>query len=121
MDTHFTITGIVEHGQGQGDKTGAKTANLPLSLATFPQGLYFATVDFEDSTYRALLYFGINSLTDQDCLEVHLLDYSGDLYGKSITVTTGRFLRPPMKFANVEELRAQIEKDLAEVEANVSV
>jgi len=115
-EKHYTITGIVEHGQGKGDKTGAKTANLPLELATFPKGLYLATVVVDGATHQALLYYGINMLTGRDCLEVHLLNYSGDLYGKNITVTTERYVRFPRKFPTIGELSAQIGRDLKFVE-----
>ncbi len=115
-EKQYTIVGTVEHGKGQGHKTGAKTANLPLALATFPKGLYLCTVDFDGQTKQGLLYHGINILTNQDCLEVHLLNYTGDLYGKQITVTTQRYIRFPKKFTSVEDLAKQIAKDLRVVE-----
>lgn len=111
-EKHYTITGVVERGQGKGDTTGAKTANLPLSLATFPKGLYLSSVEFDGAQHQGLLYYGINILSNKDCLEVHLLNYNGDLYGKTITVTTDRYIRFPKRFASVEALAAQIGKDL---------
>ena len=78
------------------------------------KGLYSCKVDLEGTSYRGLMYYGINSLTDKDCLEIHILDFSGDIYGKNITVTTERYLRFPKKFKTVEALSTQIKKDLAQ-------
>lgn len=113
MTRSRTIAGTVLAGQNQGDKVGAKTANLDLALAKdLPKGLYVAAVDCGGQTHRGLLYYGINSLTNKDCLEVHLLDFAGDLYGKQITVTTERYLRLPKKFATIEVLAQQIKRDI---------
>jgi riboflavin kinase/FMN adenylyltransferase len=48
------------------------------------------------------------------CLEVHLLDFRGDLYGEELTVEFIKFLRPERKFASPDALRAQILRDCAE-------
>ena len=47
-------------------------------------------------------------------LEVHFLDYSGDLYGKELKVELGKCLRPEMKFSGIDELKAQISSDCDE-------
>src|SRR3989338_4231808 len=113
MTRSRTIIGTVLAGKNQGDKIGAKTANLDLALAqNLPKGLYLATVESDGQTHRGLLYYGINSLTSKDCLEVHLLDFGGDLYGKKITVMTERYMRFPKRFATVEGLAEQVRKDL---------
>ena len=94
---------------------GARTANLDISLAkNLPKGLYSSKVDFNGTFYRGLMYHGINSLTNKDCLEVHILEFNGDLYGKNITATTERYLRFPKRFKNVQELSEQIKKDLSQ-------
>jgi riboflavin kinase/FMN adenylyltransferase len=111
----FTITGIVHKGNSQGAKLGAPTANLDLALAKdLPKGLYTCTVTIGTSTapYRGLLYYGHNSLSEKDCLEVHLLDFKGDLYGEKISVITTRFLRRQKKFKTPEALKKQIEEDI---------
>ncbi|HEY9875432.1 MAG TPA: riboflavin kinase, partial [Candidatus Obscuribacterales bacterium] len=44
-------------------------------------------------------------------VEVHLLDWSGDLYGQTVTVSLEKFLRPEQKFASLDALKAQIQVD----------
>ena len=108
------IKGIVKPGQGQGQALGAKTANLDVALAAkLAPGLYLSKVILGNATYQGLLYYGYNMLSQTVCLEVHLLDFTGDIYGKQIAVTTERYLRLPKKFDSLEELAGQIKKDLA--------
>ena len=109
------INGIVLAGNNNGERTGARTANLDISLAkNLPKGLYSCKVDLDGVFYRGLLYYGINSLTEKDCLEIHILEFNGDIYGKEITAITERYLRFPKKFKSVEKLSEQIKKDLSQ-------
>ncbi len=112
---HFVVEGLVSPGNQQGKKLGAATANLPLVAAKkLPKGLYSCSVRIGESTaqYRGLLYYGYNSLTELDCLEVHLFDFNADLYGEQLTITTQKFLRRPKKFRDPKKLAAQIEQDI---------
>ncbi|MCX6780431.1 MAG: riboflavin kinase [Candidatus Magasanikbacteria bacterium] len=107
------ITGTVKPGLNKGKSTGARTANLNLALAKdLPPGLYTTVVKVGKERFFGLLYYGYNSISDKDCLEVHILDFSKNIYGKKITATTLYFLRPPKKFKTKKALVAQIKKDL---------
>ena len=109
------ISGIVLTGNNNGEKTGARTANLDIGLAkNLAKGLYSCKVDLNGIFYRGLLYYGFNSLTNKDCLEIHILEFNGNIYGKKITASTERYLRFPKRFKNVEKLSEQIKKDLAQ-------
>ena len=113
MTLPTTFTGLVLPGHGQGDAVGARTANFDLALATdLAPGLYacHATLDHQD--YRGLLYYGHNSLTGSDCLEVHFLNFTGNLYEKNITVTVDHYIREPKIFADPASLKLQIAADL---------
>ncbi len=113
LNRSFTIMGKVLPGFSRGEEAGAKTANLDISLAgKLPQGLYLVDVISDDQKYKGLFYYGRNSLSNEDCLEVHFLDFSGDIYGKNITVITERYLRLPKRFELIEDLARQIKKDL---------
>lgn len=108
-----TIIGRVKKGQGMGAKIGLKTANLDTKLAKkLPKGLYTCQVILDRQNYKGLLYYGYNSLTKKDCLEIHIKNFSGDIYRKKITVTTDRYLRAPKIFASTKKLAEQIKKDL---------
>ena len=52
--------------------------------------------------------------TKEPIVEVHILDYEGDLYGKNIEIDILKKLRNEQKFANLEELKLQIKKDTEE-------
>ncbi len=107
------ITGTILPGQGRGQETGAATANLELRLAHgLPKGLYACLAELAGVPYKGLLYHGYNSLTQTDCLEVHLFGYTGNLHGQKITVQIGQFLRGEKKFNSVAELKKQITEDL---------
>lgn len=108
-----TITGQVLPGLNQGKKIGAQTANLDIALAKkIPTGLYTAVVKIGKEKFSGLLYYGYNSLSHRDCLEVHILNFCQNIYGKKLTVTTQYFLRPAKKFKTKKALIAQIQKDL---------
>ncbi len=109
----FIFTATVLPGHGEGKHLGAPTANFDLNLAkNLAHGLYTCTATVDGTIFKALLYYGINSLTSQDCLEAHLLDFNGNLYDKKITVRVGQLLRGEKIFTTKEELREQISLDI---------
>jgi riboflavin kinase/FMN adenylyltransferase len=90
-----------------------QTANLDLKLAgNLPKGLYTCRANFDNQSHNCLLYYGYNSLSKSDCLEVHIVNFSGNIYGKKITINTDRYLRLPKKFDSTEKLAEQLTKDL---------
>lgn len=109
------IRGLVEAGQNLGSQTGANTANLDVSLAkNLSKGLYTCTVNWQNRQYPSLLYYGHNSLSQKDCLEVHILNFSQDIYGQKIEIVIKNFIRPEIKFNSLNDLKNQIKKDLTE-------
>lgn len=110
-----TITGKVLPGLSKGKEMGARTANLDIALAKdLPKGLYACKVKIAKKKYAGLLYYGYNSLKKADCLEIHILDFSEDIYGQTIITTTTKFIRPEKIFKNTGSLKKQIAKDLKE-------
>lgn len=107
------LSGQVMSGAGEGGKTGIHTANLDIALAKdLPRGLYTCRVTIGNENYSGLLYYGYNSLTKKDCLEVHIFNFSANILGQQITVQTERYLRLPKKFAGPADLAEQIKRDM---------
>jgi riboflavin kinase/FMN adenylyltransferase len=104
--------GTVSKGKGTGAVFGFPTANIPLADPSV-SGVYAAIVTVSRTDYSAAVY------ADQKrkLLEAHLLDFSGDLYDKEITVVLGQKIREDQDFSDVETLRKQIETDVATIRA----
>lgn len=113
----FDLDGVVVPGDGRGRTIGVPTANVDTLNELMPcAGVYAvrARVD-EDPAWRAGAAnigvkptFGGNTVT----VEVHLLDFSGDLYGKTLRVQFLSWLRAEHRFASAAELTRQIRRDL---------
>lgn len=113
ISKYSTIKGTVLAGQNKGDETGARTANLALELAKgLKKGLYSCDVLLNKKNYDGLLFYGHNSLSKKNCLEIHILNFNKDIYGKKLEIIIKKFLRPPKKFKKIENLRKQIEHDI---------
>jgi len=107
------ITGTVIEGKNKGQEIGMRTANLLTARADkLPKGLYTCAVTWEGHSYQGLLYYGHNSLSGEDCLEAHILNFSGDIYGKNIEIKTDKYLRLPKKFKDTKDLMERTKKDL---------
>lgn len=101
------ISGIVIEGDHYGRKLGFPTVNLDTKDELPKVGVYSGLAILDNKEYRAGILINPNGK-----VEAHLLKYSGDAYGKMVTLTTGEFLRDFKKFETEEELKTQIEKDL---------
>ena len=97
-------------GERRGTVLGFPTANIPLHDTTL-SGIYIATAHVDGANRPAAVYAD----TRRSLLEVHVLDYSGDLYGEEIVVTLIKQLRASAHFEDDRELRAAIAKDIADV------
>lgn len=109
----FTLTGTVLHGRGVGHTLGFPTANIDLSQTRkmLPAyGVY--AVRIGDRIGMANLgpvpTFGV----DKPLLEVHLLDFHGDLYGQTVTVEFIHRLRDIVRFDSSEALQRQLQEDI---------
>jgi len=115
----WTVEGRVEHGDKRGRTIGFPTANMRLDSTIRPAyGVYAvrATV-FEDdkpvSTHDGVANFGTRPMYEipTPLLETFFFDFSGDLYGKHVSVALVQYLRPEAKFDGLQALKAQIAKD----------
>jgi len=112
----YTISGRVAHGDKLGHKLGFPTANIYLQHKILPiRGVYITKV--YNLANKALI--GVTNVGNRptingsrNVLEVHLLNFAKDIYGKRITIEFIKKLRDEIKFASLDELKQQIEKDV---------
>lgn len=114
----FEIEGRVEHGDKRGRTIGFPTANVELGEYLRPRfGVYAVLAGIDEGTrtvwHKGVANLGlrptVGGLTER--LEVHLFDFDGDLYGRHLRVQLRAFIRPEMKFAGLDALKAQIAAD----------
>ncbi|MBO6258677.1 MAG: bifunctional riboflavin kinase/FAD synthetase [Succinivibrio sp.] len=113
----YAILGKVVHGNAIGRTMGFPTANVNLRRRKFPlKGVFAVRVRIKDTEYAGVANVGsrptVMEHQKQSLLEVHLFDFAGDLYGKSLEVSFVRKLRDEKKFSGLEELKGQIQSDL---------
>ncbi len=112
------IVGRVTEGSRIGRGLGYPTANLPVGRdIAAADGVYAAAVEYGGRRYGAMAYLGVKPTFPGGgrVLELHLLDFTGDLYGENLEAELLEFIRPDRKFASPEQLRAQIEKDKEQI------
>ena len=114
----YQIKGKVIEGQKLGRTIGFPTANLEIPPEKFlpGKGVYTVMVNGDKSNLTDL--WGVMNIGDRPTvsgknisIEVHILDWKGDLYGENLTVTLINFLRPEQKFNSLDALKIQIQKD----------
>ena len=112
----YSLTGIVEHGNGIGNQIGFPTANIQIdTIKHLPvSGVYTAHTQIDGIVYSALVNIGNNPTIGNERLsvEAHIVGYQGDLYGQQLTIYFSDFVRSEQKFASLADLQRQIEKDM---------
>lgn len=126
----YSLVGPVVPGQQLGRTLGFPTANLQLPQDKFlPRyGVYAVRVWRNNHIAGNQPLLGVMNIGCRPTVEgrhptveVHLLDWSGDLYGQTLTVTLEQFLRPEQKFASIEALKDQIQADCIAVRKGLGV
>ena len=122
----FVLSGTVTRGAGLGRKLGFPTANLDRReyargklYITF--GVYAGTAAVSDTQkkYRAGIVIGPIDKSGLPKIEAHLLDFSGRLYGKKVSLFLIRYLRPYKTFKTADALKKQIMEDLERVRRRI--
>jgi riboflavin kinase/FMN adenylyltransferase len=116
------LSGTVIHGKQLGHTLGVPTCNLaiPSGVIIPPYGVYATRVSLGDQTYLAATNVGVRpTVDDGDAVTVEpwLLDYQGDLYGRTIRVAFHKRLRPERRFDSLEALREEILRNAAQTRA----
>jgi len=117
LGREYTILGTVTRGDNLGKKIGFPTANLSAHSEQFPpNGVYVAEARIDGELYRGVINLGIrptvSSGKSERVLEIHLFDFSRDIYGHDVEVRFLKFLRPEKKLANLDALVQQIRQDV---------
>jgi riboflavin kinase/FMN adenylyltransferase len=112
----WRVSGRVVGGARRGTGMGFPTANFPLPKgATLGHGIYAVRVHLDNVAHDGAAYLGTRPTFDDGppVLEVFLLDFSGDLYGRNIEVEFIDFIRADRRFRSIDELVAQMDRDIA--------
>jgi riboflavin kinase/FMN adenylyltransferase len=117
LGREYTILGTVTSGDKLGKKIGFPTANLSAHSEQFPpNGVYFAEAKLDGAVYPGVVNLGVRPTVSENkserILEIHLLDFDRDIYGKDLEVRFVRYLRSEKKFENIDALTRQIGLDV---------
>ena len=116
LGRHYQIRGTVIAGRNRGGKLlGFPTANIKLYDELCPKtGIYAVTVDLDGRLLQGVANIGYSPTFDDHVftVEVHILDFDSDIYDRKIKVNFLQRIRDEIKFNSIEELAAQIHKDI---------
>ncbi|MBP9761605.1 riboflavin kinase [Candidatus Saccharibacteria bacterium] len=114
-------SGTVLRGDQYGRVLGFPTANLDATILKTikKEGVYACNVRLGGNIYRGALYLGprIVLRETQRVLEIHILDFDQEIYGKILNFKLGVFIRPPEDFDSIADLKIQLAKDIAAARA----
>jgi len=115
----YSITGKVIYGRQLGRTLGVPTANIQLHRYVAPiSGVYACEMELPGSLAQGVANVGvrptIDDKTPKPILEVHLFDFDGNLYGKTVRVVFRHKIREEKKFDGLDELKAAIAEDIRE-------
>lgn len=117
----YCFSGTVLHGKQLGRRLGFPTLNIaiPGGMTVPKYGVYFSTCELSGKVYRAVSNIGIRPTTDDiristvNC-ETFLFDFDSDVYGQSIKVNLCTMKRGEKTFSSVNELKCQVDRDIAD-------
>jgi riboflavin kinase/FMN adenylyltransferase len=117
----FSLHGCVVTGAGRGIKLGFPTANLDINSeqAMPADGIYATWAHIDGQLYQSVTNIGKRPTFDGKVrtVEVYVLDYRGDLYGREMKIDVAECLRGEKKFGTVEELKKQMVEDVKQSRA----
>lgn len=116
----FTFSGEVTRGDGRGRTLNMPTANIaPAAAMVVPaKGVYAAIAELDGRRLPAAVNVGVRPTFERDgelLVEAHVIDFEGDLYGRTIQLAFLERLRDELSFQSAEELVAQMQEDVEQV------
>lgn len=120
LGSEYFVTGTVIEGKNLGKKLGFPTANLQLDedYVLPSPGVYYAQVSIDNKIYDSATSLGINLTFDDEVeqkIESHILDFEGNLYGKTIAVRFIQKIREMMRFDDLNHLQKQVISDIKDI------
>jgi riboflavin kinase/FMN adenylyltransferase len=119
----YKMHGLVVKGKQLGNSIGFPTANLEIigQRKLIPQnGVYAVTVSIDNSIYNGMMNIGNRPTVDKDGerkVEIHILDFSENLYGKTLHVNCIERVRDEKKFSSLENLQLQLKADKNQIQS----
>ena len=111
----YRLTGTVSRGAGRGRTIGFPTANLEAIPVLIPQqGVYAGRCQIAETLYKVAIHIGPNPTFGENAskVEVHVIEFSGDLYGQQLDVELLGRIRGLQKFSGADELIEQLKIDV---------
>ena len=117
LDRNWSIEGLVQKGRQMGKKIGFPTCNLDIKNYVIPKlGVYAVKICTKNPNkiLKGIANIGFRPTFNQKkiLLEVHIFNFSGNLYNKVLTIDFISFIRNEKKFKNINQLKKQISSDL---------
>lgn len=117
----YSVSGEVVRGEQRGRTIGYPTANIQVwSEKVIPaNGIYAGWATLNGERFMAATNVGVSPTFDGQVVTVepYLLDFSREIYGQTLTLTFEQYMRPEMRFSSVDELIAQIDRDVVDIRA----
>lgn len=121
LGRNYYLRGVVEKGFQRGRTIGVPTANIRPRISFVPRlGVYASRIHYAGMRLQGITNIGVNPTVTDDLVlkvETHLFSFSKDIYGEEIKVELLEFIRDEKKFSSIEELKAQIFRDIEQVKA----
>lgn len=119
LGSPYQIPGVIEHGNKIGRTIGMPTINqIPDDEKLLPPfGVYLSDAEIEGNVYKGITNIGVKPTVSDErkiTVETFLYNFNQDVYGNRANVRLKSFMRPEMKFADINELRIQMKKDIEE-------
>lgn len=113
----FSIESTVKHGRGVGNTLGFATINQNFKIGQLvpARGVYASTCLVDGTPFPAISNVGVHPTFgegDKVVCETHILDFSGDLYGKTVLTQLHTFIRPEQKFDSPEQLSEEVQRNI---------
>jgi len=116
LGRYYQVRGTVMTGRNRGGRLlGFPTANIKLHDELCPKtGVYAVTVECMESRYKGVANIGYSPTFEDNIftVEVHMLDFNENIYGRNIRVNFINRIRDELKFADIDQLSEQIKKDI---------